>query len=355
MTTDYYETLGVAKNADAEDIKKAYRKLAMKYHPDRNQEGNKSVEKKMKEINEAYACLSDPDKKEAYDRKSDPFRRTSKPAPDTWNRSWEKDKGEDDGYDFNFDDIMRNDTRGRYSNPYGNKKEKTVEEMLEELRQARAAQADNEDITVNLDITLQQAFNGKEFEVTFSTPEGTRRTVKVSVPPGIETGKKLKCSGGGSQRNPRKESGDLYVQITIAESIQYKRDAEALTYKAVVTPFDLMLGKTLMVPTIDGAVLAVEVRAGMQPSSKIRIPGRGMNVVNTGTRGHMYIEFFVETPEGLTDNHKMMLKEIQRELQEASDKKKSTMDEIKSKKYDNDKYTPEYTSKEFWDDFKSNT
>ena len=154
----------------------------------------------------------------------------------------------------------------------------------------------------------------------------TRRTVTVKVPPGIESGKKLKCVGGGSQKNLYQEPGDLFVIITVVDDLVFKRDVETLTYKAVVSPFDLIVGKTIMVPTIDGAVLAVDVRPGSQPSSKIRIPGRGMRVVNTDARGHLFIEFVVELPEGLTEKHKSMIREIQKELAETADAQKAMHD-----------------------------
>ena len=324
---DYYADLGVDKGATEEDIKKAYRKLAMKYHPDRNPD-DKAAEASMKKVNEAYGVLGDADKRAKYDRErtssgpfSDAFRRSSRPD------DWGNRRGNPND-DFDFDDIMRDFERKQNKNRKSG--DYDYHDYFEHLRKQRERETPNEDITVELNVSLQDAFTGKSMEITFRTPEGTRRTVTVNVPAGIESGKKLRCNGGGSQANPHKEPGDLFVLINVEEG-GFRREAETLYYKATVSPFDLMLGGTINVPTIDGATLAVQVRSGTQPCMKIRIPNRGMSIVNSTARGHMYIELVVEIPDNLKAEHITLLRDIQKDLDYLKDKRQAELDELKAK------------------------
>lgn len=342
MTRDYYADLGVVRTATDDEIKKAYRKLAMKYHPDRNP-GDKAAEASMKVVNEAYGILGDPVKKAKYDRErtssgqfSDSFRRSNRP-----NQGWGDPRGNPND-DFDFDDIMKDFERKQYGG-YGYKdtKKNDYDDFINELKRKRERETPNEDVTVELTVSLKDAFTGKSLEITFRTPEGTRRTVTVNVPAGIESGKKLRCTHGGSQKNPYQDPGDLFVLITVEDGFVYRREAETLFYKAVVSPFDLMLGATLEVPTIDGALLAVQVRAGTQPSSKIRIPNRGMSIINSKERGHMYIELVVEIPENLLDEHIILLRDIQKDLNYLKEKKKAEFEEKmrEYKKYKDDNWS----------------
>jgi DnaJ-class molecular chaperone len=336
MKKDYYEILGVAKGASDEDIKKSYRKLAMKYHPDRNPDDVATAEAKFKEVKEAYEHLSDPTKREEYDRYGHPG--SGGPFSDAFRRSgrsydWGNTGGNSDD-DFNFDDIMRDFERrpgGGFNNKHQNAHKSSYDDFLNELKRKRERETPNEDVTVELNISLKDAFTGKSLEITFRTPENTRRTVTVNVPAGIETGKKLRCSHGGSQKNPFMDPGDLFVLIKINDDPKYRREAETLFYKANVSPFDLMLGGTIEVQTIDGATLAVQVRAGTQPSSKIRIPGRGMSIINSKERGHMFIELNVVIPENLKAEHIILLKDIQKDLEYLKEAEQRRADEWKAK------------------------
>jgi curved DNA-binding protein len=335
MTRDYYADLGLIRTATDDEIKKTYRKLAMKYHPDRNA-GDTKAEASMKVINEAYGVLGDPAKKAKYDGDygssfSNPFRRNTR--PDAWGTR-RGNPYDEDGEGFNFDDIMQDFQRKR-SGSYGghgtkSKPDTSYDDFLSELKRKRAQSVPNEDVTVELEVSLKDVFNGKSLEITFRTPENTRRTVTVNVPAGIEAGKKLRCTHGGSQANPHQDPGDLFVLIKIRDEDKFRRDGATLYYDADVSPFDLMLGGTINVPTIDGAVLAVQVRAGTQPSSKIRIPERGMTIMNSKERGHMFIEFNVVIPDNLATEHIILLRDIQKDLAYLKEQKQYNEEDWKS-------------------------
>ena len=332
---DYYEVLGVAKNAPDDDIKKSYRKLAMKYHPDRNKEA--TAEEKFKEVKEAYEHLSDPVKRAEFDRyghpnQGNPFAEAARRSSP--NDGWARRGNPND--DFNFDDLMKDFERKPYGgygfkDKTGSSSKSSYDDFLNELKRKRERETPNEDVTVELEVSLKDVFAGKSLEITFRTPENTRRTVTVNVPAGIEDGKKLRCTHGGSQANPFQDPGDLFVLIKIKDEDTFWHDGATLYHKADVSPFDLMLGGTVNVPTIDGAVLAVQVRAGTQPSSKIRIPNRGMSIMNSKERGHMYIELNVVIPDNLKDEHIILLRDIQKDLEYLKDQKQRAAEDFQKK------------------------
>jgi curved DNA-binding protein len=251
MKRDYYADLGLIRTATDEDIKKAYRKLAMKNHPDRNA-GDKKAEAAMKVINEAYGVLGDEVKKASYDRERssgdrDPFAEAARRNGRS-NQGWGNPRGNpEDDFNFNdLDEMMRGFERKPYGG-YGRKSDPMDDpyaDYMDKQRQKREREKPNEDVTVELEISLVDAFTGKSLEITFRTPEGGRRTVTVNVPAGIETGKKLRCSHGGSQANPHQEAGDLYVLIKVQDDPRFFRDGNDLYYNAKVSIFDLMLGGT---------------------------------------------------------------------------------------------------------------
>ena len=290
MRKDYYATLGVAKNASDEDIKKAYRKLAMKYHPDRNPDDTAKAEEAFKAVKEAYEILSEPEKRNEYDE-------ANKPRPNPghfgdYNDFFKQHNTQGRYRDFNFDDIDFNFRRARSGggayDPWGKKP------------------AANPDKTIDLTITLEEAFQGGEKQVTYDTDmvdwtrEGYHRqtiTVLVNIPPGIEHGQKLKCAGSGLRDDPSLPAGDLYLNVHIAKHEQFVRDGSDIIFMCKLSVLDLMLGTEIKVPTLEGSTLLVPVRANTQPHSKIRIPNRGMPKLKSKDRGHMYIEFVTTVPD----------------------------------------------------------
>lgn len=289
MSPDYYQVLGVARDASQEEIKKAYRKLAMKYHPDRNP-GDAEAEKKIKEVNEAYAVLGDEEKRRDHDSKgsfkqtfnANDFRNFRDQNSDIF-RDWERYGGYRDPLQDEFEEMMRK--------TYSGKK--------------------NADTTIKLKVKLQDAFTGKEFRVSYTTQDGIQRTVQLKVPAGISTGKKLKCAGGGTETHSWQSPGDLFVEIEVEDDYPFRLGAnQSVIVEHQIAALDLMLGTTITVPTIEGTKLEVDVRAGTQPGQMIRIPKKGMNTLGSSERGDMYIEFDVTVPDTLSDEARLLVEKL---------------------------------------------
>lgn len=304
--SDHYATLGVAKNATDDEIKKAYRKLAMKYHPDRNKEAG--AEDKIKEINTAYEVLSNADKRYEYDNMSsysygDSYR-------DPFNNSWSNRGGFDD-YGDTDDDLQRR-----------------IDELL---RRHSKADKDwsydevqiNPDQFVEYTITLEEAHQGVVHNITYKPkPSMTSRyyqgrdiadiTVQVNIPAGVVDGQKLRLRGGGWRQHVNAKASDLIVTIVIKKHDKFVRDESTITYKPSINVLDLMLGTELEVPTIDGKTLLVQIRANTQPHSRIRIPNYGMTISGSNKRGDMYIAFEATIPslEKLDDQQRQTLTAI---------------------------------------------
>lgn len=291
---DFYQILGLESTATEDEIKKTYRKLAMKYHPDRNPDP--SAEAKFKEIKEAYETLIDASKRADYDYSRRP-------------RGFSSDFNSYGGYDHDsyfadtdaLDEMLR---RHGYNNGFNSRSNRAKPSD-------RWADGDfevNPDQHVELTITLEQAYLGMVTNITYKPkPSQASRyytednipdiTVQVTVPPGIMHDQKLKCNGGGWRQHRNARPGDLYVGITIKQHETFLRDHNNIIYLHKIDVMDLILGTEIKVPTIDGSTLLVQVRAGTQAHSKIRIPGRGMSINASSTRGDMFIEFVPIIPD----------------------------------------------------------
>lgn len=354
MSDDYYSLLGVSKSASDDELKKAYRKLAMQYHPDKNP-GDAAAEKKFKEINEAYDVLKEPQKRAAYDRFG--------------KQAFEGGMGGAGagaaGFDFSgsFSDIFE-DLFGDFTGRGG----------------ARRGGADasgaarGNDMRYNLDITLEEAFKGKTqsikvsssaacdacdgtgaekgtkaetcgtcngrgsvrvqqgfftIERTCGTCKGTGKVIKspckpcagtgrmrkdktlsVTIPPGVEEGTRIRLSGEGEAGFRGGPAGDLYVFLGIKPHKLFKRDGANIFCSVPVKMTTAALGGHVEVPTIDGGRVKVTVPAGTQTGHQFRLRGKGMSVLRSAAFGDMYIEVQVETPRNLTKKQKDLLKDF---------------------------------------------
>lgn len=313
MKKDHYATLGVNKNISDDELKKAYRKLAMKYHPDRNN-ADPMAPTRMSDINEAYEVLGDAEKRAAYDQ-----------PPFAGFANARQAKRPNAGNFKDFDDFFKQHTGGRHD----------YEDLNHNFANARsgrpynpwdqAESVTNPDKTIDLTITLEEAFTGGTKNVTYESdvvdwsPNGHTRekiSVQVTIPPGIEQGQKLKCAGGGLRDNPSKQPGDLYLNISIARHDTFVRDGNDLIYMAKISVLDLILGTEIKVPTMEGSSLLVPVRAATQTHSKIRIPNRGMPKLKGSERGHLFIEFIPQVPDisQLTEEQQLQLAELNTSL-----------------------------------------
>ncbi len=358
MAQDFYELLGVDKRASAEDIKKAYRKLAMKYHPDQNKD-NKEAEAKFKEINEAYDILKDEQKRAAYDR----FGKSAFDGSMGGGGGGFNPGGMGGAGFGNFSDIF--------------------EDMFGDMMGARggggrSANMRGSDIQYTMEITLEDAFKGKEatikipindtcdkchgngtesgkgaeecptchgsgrmraqqgfftIERTCSTCGGTgsvikdpckkcsgsgrirkEKTLKVQIPSGIDSGRRIRLAGEGEAGMRGGPSGDLYVLVAIKPHKLFRRDGANLFCRVPIPMTTATLGGDLEVPSIDGSRNNVKIPPGTQTGQQFRLKSKGMNIMRSESFGDLYIEIFVETPVNLNGKQKDLLKKLAEDL-----------------------------------------
>jgi molecular chaperone DnaJ len=349
---DYYQLLGVAKNASAADIKKAYRQLAMKYHPDRNP-GNKEAEAKFKEINEAYEILKDDQKRSAYDRYG--------------HQAFGQGGGggqHGGGFEgFDFSDIF-----GNFSDIFG-------EMGGNRKSQKRSSAQPGSDVRYNLEISLEEAFKGTNEKISFSilstcgtcnghgakngekptdcgachgtgkiraqqgffivertcgacagtgkviknpcpTCRGEGRvnkekTLSVKIPEGVEEGSRIRLAGEGEAGQRGGPAGDLYIFVSIRKHKFFVRKGDDIHIKMPIRFTTAALGGTVEIPTIDGSKAKLQISEGTQNGDKLRLKSKGMSIMNSGgRRGDMYIEVNIEVPVKLTGEEKEALQKL---------------------------------------------
>jgi len=299
---DYYQVLGVGRQASKDEIKKAYRKLALQYHPDRNP-NNKEAENKFKEANEAYQVLSDPEKRSHYDRLGADYSRwqqtggrggfdwgqwaTGQPGNVRVEYSGDIDElfGQGGGFSDFFQQIFGGmgsfETRGRRS-------------------QAARQPAYEQPVTVS----LEEAFHG-----------GTRlmqldgRRLEVKIPAGARTGTKIRMAGAGPATRGGQPS-DIYLVIQVADDPRFTREGDDLTTEVEVDLYTAVLGGETRVPTLDGQVV-LKIPAGTQPGQTIRLKGRGMpQLKNSKVRGDLFARINVRLPKNLTSEERRLFEEL---------------------------------------------
>ncbi len=342
---DYYDLLGVSRTASAEELKKAYRKLAMQYHPDRNH-GNAEAEHKFKEINEAYDILRDEEKRAAYDRFG--------------HDAFAQGAGGGFGFGAGFSDIF--------------------EEMFGEILgggrrpQQRQAARRGADLRYDLDISLEEAFTGLKKRLTIPTAvtcetcsgsgaaHGTaptecstchghgrvraqqgfftveracptchgagkviqnpckscsgeghvrrQRTLDVDIPAGVEDGTRIRLQGEGEAGPRGGHSGDLYIILGVAHHPVFQRDGANLFCRVPIPMTLAALGGSIEVPILEGGETTLEIDAGTQSGHRARLRHKGMSVMRSAARGDLYVELAVETPQHLSKRQKELLAEF---------------------------------------------
>jgi len=348
---DFYETLGVAKTADAEELKRAYRKLAMQFHPDRNA-GDKTAEQKFKDINEAYDVLKDDQKRAAYDR----FGHAA----------------------------FENGSRGPGDFPFGGGFSGGFADIFEEMfgamgagRRTQAGPSRGNDLRYNIEVSLEDAFRGKQttirvatfaqcdvckgtgaeagsrpvscrtcqgqgrvrrqqgfftLEQTCPTCHGTGQTIEkpcrpcggqgrvrrektlsVSIPAGVENGTRIRLAGEGEIGPHGGGAGDLYIFVGITAHPLFQRDGANIFCRVPIPFTTAALGGTIEVPTVDGSRTRVAVPAGTQSGHQFRLRGKGMTVLRSSVRGDMYIQAVIETPVNLSKRQQELLRDFEKE------------------------------------------
>ena len=351
---DYYEVLGVIKSTSPEDIKKAYRKSALKYHPDKNK-GDKASENKFKEASEAYHVLSDKKRRKNYDQFG--------------HAAFEGGPGRGgfENFDFSqfstsFSDIFEDffegfgETRGR--------------------RQGRSSSFKGEDLRYDLSISLEDAYHGKKHEINFSSSERcgrcdgyggepgskpvscsmcggqgqvrssqgfftiqqtcpecsgsgeqisspckecrgmgkkqTRKKIFTNIPKGVDDGTRIRLSGKGEAGIKGGGNGDLYIFVSIEAHSIFQRSEENLFYEFPISLTDATLGTTVEVPTIDGEKAKVKIPAGTQNGKQFRLRGKGMPIIRDKDYGDLYIRAVTEVPVSLNKEQKNLLEQFKK-------------------------------------------
>src|SRR5437899_5428747 len=290
---DYYATLGVERGATEDEIKKAYRKLARKYHPDVSKEAD--AEEKFKEVGEAYETLKDPEKRAAYDQlgrhsAGEEFR----PPPD-----WQQSFG---GAQFSFDDTDLADLFGGMAGRRG--------------ARGRTGSIPGTDYEAGVRLTFDQAYAGTEIELDLMAVEydeqGMARRVphqmKVRIPSGVTDGQKLRVPGKGGKGLRGGRDGDLYLDIVVESHPLYRADGLDLHMDLPVAPWEAVLGTNAQMPTPAGTV-SLKVPPGTRAGQKLRLAGRGFKRAD-GTAGHLYANVQIVVPTVVDDRQRELFREL---------------------------------------------
>jgi len=354
--SDYYEVLGVIKSASADEIKKAYRKLALKYHPDRNK-NDKTAEAKFKEASEAYHVLSDKERRTNYDQFGHAAFEGS------------GGRGGFQNFDFSgaFSDIFGSDIFDDFFEGFGGTRGK---------RRRRSSDFRGTDLRYDLSITLEEAYNGKKQEISFSSSEKCERCdghgaepgskpipcstcsghgqvrssqgfftiqqtcpdcsgsgeqisspcgeckgigkkqakkkISTSIPKGVDDGTRIRLSGKGEAGIRGGVNGDLYIFVSVESHNIFKRSEENLFFEIPISLADSALGATVEVPTIDGGKAKVKIPAGTQNGKQFRLKGKGMPMMRNKNYGDLYIRTITEVPISLTKEQKNLLEQFKK-------------------------------------------
>lgn len=348
---DFYDTLGVGRGADDGEIKKAYRKLAMKYHPDRNP-GDAAAEQSFKDVNEAYEVLKDGEKRAAYDRFGHAAFEQGGGGPGGFGGGFAS------GFADIFEEMFAGGSRG-----------------------GGQAAGKGADLRFNMEVNLEDAFQGKQTEIrvptsvacescngsgaegnsgpaacgtchghgrvrsqsgfftverTCPTCQGTgqvirdpcrtcggqgrtqkEKTLSVNIPAGVEDSTRIRLSGEGEAGLRGAPAGDLYIFLTLRPHRFFQRDGADIYCRVPIPMTKATLGGTVEVPTVDGTLARITIPSGTPTGHQFRLRGKGMSVLRSKSRGDMFVQASVETPQNLTRRQKELLREFEAESDDA--------------------------------------
>ena len=315
MAEDYYQVLGIDKKATADDIKKAYRKLALKWHPDKNP-NNKAAEEKFKKISEAYAVLSNDKKRGEYDQFG---------SADQYRQQYSQ---EDIFRDVDLDEILR-------SFGFGGARAGGGRTTFRTTRRGGGARDDyddpfaglfgggmgggrqqyanipqkGQDAEYNLSITLEESVFGADKKISFQLKNRVE-DISVKIPAGISSGKKLRLPGKGLSGYNGGSSGDLYLNINVLPHPIYARDGNDLYIEKTIKFTQAILGTSIDVTTLDGSVKRLKIGPGTQNNTKIRMKGYGVPGLKGAIKGDLYVKINIEVPQKLSDRQMKLVQQL---------------------------------------------
>jgi curved DNA-binding protein len=308
---DYYATLGVSRDASQEDIQRAYRKLARKYHPDVNKEAN--AEEKFKEVGEAYEVLKDPEKRAKYDRYGTAWKAAQQSGgtpPPGYEDIWFDLGGEPgeafsgfSGFSSFFEQLFgaAGRRRGARAGAYGAGPRGGGWQWV----------VPGEDREARLSLTLEEAARGGQREVSLTDPTtGQTKTYMVNIPPGILPGKRIRLAGQGAKGAGGAPAGDLYLLVETAPHSRFRLEGRDLHTVLEVTPWEAALGAEVRLPTLERTV-SVRVPPGSSSGRKIRLRGRGFPAPRD-SRGDLYAELRIVVPSSLSQRERELYEELSR-------------------------------------------
>lgn len=313
MAEDYYQVLGIDKKASQDDIKKAYRKLAVKWHPDKNQ-GDKSAEEKFKKISEAYAVLSDANKRSQYDQFG---------SADQYRQQYSQ---EDIFRGFDLDEILRSfgfggargGGRTTFRSGSGRRAEGGFQDFADPFagifgsmgggQYSRSPQK-GQDAEYNMSISLEESVMGADKKIAFQLEERPQE-INIKIPPGISAGKRLRLPGKGLAGSNGGPNGDLYLNINVLPHPIFSRDGSDLYVEKTIKFSQAALGTSIDVPTIDGSSKRLKIAPGAQNSTKIRMKGYGVPGLKGAARGDQYVLINVELPRRLTEKQIKLIQQL---------------------------------------------
>jgi len=299
QTKDYYDILGVDEDAGQSEIKKAYRSLARKHHPDRNPDDDRA-EERFKEIQEAYSVLSDEEQRRQYDQRRKFGRGFGA------NGGFRPGQTGQGGREVRFERGNLDDMFGGggglgdvFESFFSGQQRSRPQDPFQQQRRQQAARG--QDIETSLRLSFDEALQGGRRQVRLPNGE----TVRLKVPKGVRDGYKVRLRGRG-QAGPRGQAGDLYVTFRVGDHPRFRRKGDDIYLTERVSAFDAILGCTRRIPTPYGQKIKLNIPAGTQPGEKLRLKGQGVQMEEGN--GDLYVEIDVHIPENLTDAQREALR-----------------------------------------------
>jgi curved DNA-binding protein len=269
---NYYSTLGLKQNATQEEIKKAYRSLAMKHHPDRGGDENK-----FKQISEAYEILGDPEKRKMFDMGTNSASSFRQGNP----------------FEFHF-------RSGSFEDIFSN---------FGHMRQRR-----NRDVRIRIAINLEDVLTGKTVDAEIAIPGGRKKVVNITIPAGINDQQQIRYQGMGDSAISSAPPGDLIVGIVVLPHQYFQREGTTLIYEPVVSAWDAMLGTQIEIETLDKRILNLRIPPGTQPGAVLSCKNEGLPNMNTQRKGNLLVKIKVEIPKNLSKLQLDKIKALKNEL-----------------------------------------